>query len=129
MVFGGNPFCFQMWGVPCLISVDKFQIPPIFFSFVVFVFFSNSYPKFSCCIKPQISFGKNNQNLITFYLKIRDLRAFPMDMLKVKINPNLAHKPKKGLPTDELQPRQNEFLLQLQGIFALHCSFATLFFY
>jgi hypothetical protein len=52
-----------------------------------------------------------------------------MDMLKAKINPNLAHKPKKGLPTDEPQPRQNEFLLQLQGIYALHCSFATLFFY
>ena len=52
-----------------------------------------------------------------------------MHMLKVKINPNLAHKPKKGFPTDELQRRQNEFLLQLQGIYALYCSFATLFFY
>jgi hypothetical protein len=52
-----------------------------------------------------------------------------MDMLKAKINSNLAHKPKKGLPTDELQLRQNEFLLQLQGIYALHCSFAILFFY
>jgi hypothetical protein len=30
---------------------------------------------------------------------------------------------------DELQLRQNEFLLQLQGIYALHCSFAILFFY
>jgi hypothetical protein len=52
-----------------------------------------------------------------------------MDMLKAKINSNLAHKPKKGLPMDELQLRQNEFLLQLQGIYALHCSFAILFFY
>ena len=52
-----------------------------------------------------------------------------MDMLKAKINSNLAHKPKKGLPMDELQLRQNEFLLQLQDIYALQCSFAILFFY
>ena len=58
-----------------------------------------------------------------------NLRAFLMDMLKAKINSNLAHKPKKGLPMDELQARQNEFLLQLQGIYALHCSFAIRFFY
>ena len=30
---------------------------------------------------------------------------------------------------DEVQVRQNEFLLQLQGIYALHCLFAILFFY
>jgi hypothetical protein len=30
---------------------------------------------------------------------------------------------------DEVQVRQNEFLLQLQGIYALHYSFAILFFY
>jgi hypothetical protein len=52
-----------------------------------------------------------------------------MDMLKAKINSNLAHKPKKGLPMDKLQLRQNEFLLHLQGIYALHCSFAILFFF
>ncbi len=52
-----------------------------------------------------------------------------MDMLKPKINSNLAQKPKKGLPMDEVQVRQNEFLLQLQSIYALHCSFAILFFY
>jgi hypothetical protein len=52
-----------------------------------------------------------------------------MDMLKAKINSNLAHKPKKGLLMDEFQLRQNEFLLQLQGIYALHCSFAILFYY
>jgi hypothetical protein len=34
-----------------------------------------------------------------------------MDVLKAKINSNLAHKPKKGLPMDELHVRQNEFLL------------------
>jgi hypothetical protein len=34
-----------------------------------------------------------------------------MDMLKPKINSNLAQKPKKGLPMDEVQVRQNEFLL------------------
>ena len=51
-----------------------------------------------------------------------------MDMLKAKINSNIAHKPKKGLPMDKLQTRQNEFLLQLQAIYALHCSFAILFF-
>ena len=51
-----------------------------------------------------------------------------MDMLKAKINSNIAHKPKKELPMDKLQTRQNEFLLQLQAIYALHCSFAILFF-
>ena len=52
-----------------------------------------------------------------------------MDMLKAKTNSNIAHKPKKGLPMDKLQVRQNEFLLQLQAIYALHYSFAISLFY
>jgi hypothetical protein len=75
-------------------------------------------------IGPRIFWRENYK-----FTRAPSLRAFPMDMLKAKINPNLAHKPRKGLPTDEPQLRQNEFLLQLQGIYALHCSFATLFFY
>jgi hypothetical protein len=61
------------------------------------------------------------------FVAILLLRAFPVDMLKVKINSNLTHKSKKGLSMDELQARQNEFLLQ--NIYALYCSFAILFFY
>jgi hypothetical protein len=57
------------------------------------------------------------------------IRAFPTGLPKPKINSNIAHKPKKWLPTDELHARQNGFLLQLQAIYALHCSFAISFFY
>jgi hypothetical protein len=52
-----------------------------------------------------------------------------MGLPKAKINSNIAHKPKKWLPMDELHVRQNGFLLQLQAIYALHCSFAISFFY
>ena len=49
-------------------------------------------------------------------------RAFPMGLPKVKINSNMANKPKKWLPMDELHIRQNRKMLQCQGIYALHCS-------
>ena len=55
--------------------------------------------------------------------------AFPMGLSKAKINSNIAHKLEKWLPMDELHVRQNGFLLQLQAIYALHCSFAISFFY
>ena len=52
-----------------------------------------------------------------------------MGLPKTKINSNIAHKPKKWLPLDELHVRQNRFLLQFQAIYALYYSFAILFFY
>ena len=52
-----------------------------------------------------------------------------MGLPKAKINSNIAHKPKKWLPMDELHVRQNGFLLLLQAIYALHCSFAISFFF
>ena len=51
-----------------------------------------------------------------------------MGLPKTKINSNIAHKLKKWLSMDKLHVRQNGFLLQLQAIYALHCSFAILFF-
>jgi hypothetical protein len=64
-----------------------------------------------------------------FSLRVCAVRAFPTGLPKPKINSNIAHKSKKGLPTDELHARQNGFLLQLQAIYALYCSFAISFFY
>ena len=61
--------------------------------------------------------------------KNKVVRVFPMSLPKAKINSNIAYKPKKWLPMDELHVRQNGFLLQLQAIYILHCSFAILFFY
>jgi hypothetical protein len=52
-----------------------------------------------------------------------------MGLPKAKINSNIAHKPKKWLPMNEFHVRQNGFLLQLQAIYALPCSFAISFFY
>jgi hypothetical protein len=52
-----------------------------------------------------------------------------MGLPKTKINSNIAHKPIKWLPMDELHVRQNGFLLPFQVIYVLHCSFAILFFY
>ena len=52
-------------------------------------------------------------------------------MLKAKINSNLAHKPKKGLPTNEPQPRQNDFLPTVVGHLCLTlfiCYFIFLLF-
>ncbi len=57
------------------------------------------------------------------------VRAFPMGLPKAKINSNITHKLKKWLLMDELHVRQNGNLLQFQAIYALHCSFAILFFY
>ena len=64
------------------------------------------------------------------HLKVKDgVKALSIGLPKVKINSNIAHKPKKWLPMDELHVRQNGFLLQLQAIYALYCSFAISFFY
>jgi hypothetical protein len=59
-----------------------------------------------------------------FSLRVCAVRAFPTGLPKPKINSNIAHKSKKGLPTDEFHARQNGFLLQLQAIYVLYCSFA-----
>ena len=56
------------------------------------------------------------------------IRAFPMGLPKAKINSNIANKPKKWLPMDELHMRQNGNLLQCQAIYALHCSLGISFF-
>ena len=57
------------------------------------------------------------------------IRAFPMGLPKAKINSNIANKPKKWLPMDELHMRQNGNLLQCQAIYALHCSLGISFFF
>ena len=56
------------------------------------------------------------------------VRAFSMGLSKAKINSNIANKPKKWLPMDELYIRKNRKMLQCQGIYVLHCSLANEYF-
>ena len=56
------------------------------------------------------------------------LRAFLMGLSKAKINPNIAHKPKKWLPMDELYGRK-KWIFTIVPSHLWHCLFAIFFFF